>query len=245
MILKSFCGRISLHAGVVILAFTLIEIAIFILISNLHVIPHFPTSVIFIICFLSVMLIAGVIMISAAFKEDRKLCFVAIFLVVFLFVLFLAGSGVSFYNQKALTDYVCVEERCPESLWFAPLRFRKHATHNKTQGHDSEYEEAEESTTERAGRRRRQADENTHSTTLSADQSTETTEHTETTTSEYEYITTEEPEEVDGFEGYVIGVAFVAAIVLFLINTIFLVFCALIVFSYSQELEYTAKFRDG
>lgn len=78
----------------------------------------------FIICiFVALMVVVGILIFVAAYKESKILFLVALAVIVLLLVCWLVLTIFSFVNHPTDIRRLCIESRCSESFWLASLQY--------------------------------------------------------------------------------------------------------------------------
>lgn len=209
MALTSFCGLLTLQVGVAVLAAVFITIAAAILAANLfNYTMHsyyysWPFNLILVIIFVILLIIAALLMFASSYGESRSLAMIALLVIIVLTCYWIILSCFSFASNLNHVQAVCIDERCPESLWLANLVYRnyRHTTTNGTMS-DSNIDQ--------------------------------------------DHLYRDEPDQPDYYYAGKTGdnrnhgsnYHFVGSIILFIINLLFFLFSAFVVWSWASELDW-------
>lgn len=129
MPLTSFCGLLTLQVGVAVLSAVFFTLSSVILAANLfnysmHSDYSWPVNLILVIVFVIGLVLAALLMFASSYGETRSLAIIALIVIVVLMCYWIILSCFSFASNLNHVNAVCVDSRCPETLWIANLVYR-------------------------------------------------------------------------------------------------------------------------
>lgn len=143
-ILTTFCCLVTLQVGVAVLSASFFTMSAAILATNvfsygLKTGHTWPVNLILVIVFVIWLVTAASLTIASAHTESRSLAITSSVAIAVLTCYWIILCGVSFTGDSEAVDAVCIEDRCPESLWIANLKYRNSTSTrrvNRTSAHN-------------------------------------------------------------------------------------------------------------
>lgn len=129
MPLTSFCGLLTLQVGVAVLSAVFLTLSSVILAANLfnysmHIDYSWPVNLILVIIFVIGLVVVALLMFASSYGETRSLAIIALVVLVVLMCYWIILSCFSFASNLHHVNAVCINARCPETLWLANLMYR-------------------------------------------------------------------------------------------------------------------------
>lgn len=128
-LLNTFCCLVTLQVGVAVLSASFFTMSAAILATNvfsygLKTGYTWPVNLILVIIFVIWLVTAASLTIASAHTENRSLAITSSVAIAVLTCYWIILCGFSFAGDSEAVDAVCIDERCPESLWIANLKYR-------------------------------------------------------------------------------------------------------------------------
>lgn len=128
-LLTTFCCLVTLQVGVAVLSASFFTMSAAILATNvfsygLKTGSTWPVNLILVIIFVIWLVTAASLTIASAHTESRLLAITSSVAIAVLTCYWIILCGFSFAGDSEAVDAVCIDERCPESLWIANLKYR-------------------------------------------------------------------------------------------------------------------------
>lgn len=223
-LLTTFCCLVTLQVGVAVLSASFFTMSAAILATNvfsygLKTGYTWPVNLILVIIFVIWLVTAASLTIASAHTERRSLAITSSVAIAVLTCYWIILCGFSFAGDSEAVDAVCIDERCPESLWIANLKYR-----NST-----------------STRRVNRTSARNATTTLSEDDDISDHLYRDDPLRDYSYyyINTTAVNQDQKLRSHNFTYHLFGAIILFIINVSFFIYSAFVMWRWASELDWT------
>lgn len=219
-LLTTFCCLVTLQVGVAVLSASFFTMSAAILATNvfsygLKTGHTWPVNLILVIIFVILLVTAASLTIASAHTESRLLAITSSVAIAVLTCYWIILCGFSFAGDSEAVDAVCIDERCPESLWIANLKYR-----NST-------------STRRVNRT------SARNVTTSLSEDDHISDHLYRDDYSYYYINTTAVNQDQKLRSHNYTYHLFGAIILFIINVSFFIYSVFVMWRWASELDWT------
>lgn len=222
-LLTTFCCLVTLQVGVAVLSAAFFTMSAAILATNvfsygLKTGYTWPVNLILVIIFVIWLVTAASLTTASAHAENRSLAIISSVVIAILTCYWIILCGFSFAGGTEAVAAVCIDDRCPETLWIANLKYRNRTSTrrvNRTRAHNETSLLEDDDISDHLYR-----DDPTHDYT-------------------YYYINTTAVNQDKKLRSHNYTYHLSGAIVLFLINVSFFIYSAFVMWRWASELDWT------
>ncbi|XP_054264507.1 uncharacterized protein LOC128987599 [Macrosteles quadrilineatus] len=247
MALHSFCGILTLQVGVAIIAVVFWMIATLTFVVNFFEFFNsdaFPVYALTISTFVILLMLAGLIAFFSAYNESNSLCMTGVALTCLITVVWVIISSLSFYNDHSILKFVCIQNRCPETFWLAPLKYR--LSHKQEEHIDEEQDDSFTDPSEDSKQLKRKRSVDSHMIVQLSLEYDDWLRKRRDTNNNAIVGDNNDPGDTNDTEvyksRYIFGMPLIGAVVLFICNFFLFLFSILVLWSYGQELAWTNSY---
>lgn len=223
-LLTTFCGLVTLQVGVAVLSAAFFTMSAAILATNvfnysLKTGYTWPVNLILLTIFVIGLVTAASLTIASAHSESRSLAIISSAAIVVLTCYWIILCGFSFFSELDDVDALCIDTRCPETLWIANLNYRNRIREvNQTRAQNNTIEQ--------------------NVTSWGGDISDHLYRDDPTLDYSYYYINNTAVNQDKKLRSHNYTYHLVGAILLFIINVSFFVYSAFVMWRWASELDW-------